>query len=112
MNKDSRQIYRLYVENTEDVGEIPRFKVGDYVKVVNPIIGDQLYLIGQIGKIKQIRPRETGFSSWTYMVEFLKPNINKDIHTNIDVWKGRELELFDINVNDEDKPEAADLLSI
>ena len=106
MTKDSKQIYQLYKESTESEKPLPKFKVGDLVKIKQVILNKQKHLIGTIKKIERITPAPelTKSDPFTYWLDFNDPYSR--------AWKSSELELFDLKVKQEDKQTAMDLLDI
>lgn len=101
MNKDCQLIFEAYR------GLEPKFKIGDWVRVcdvdVEYALDDKKY-IGSVGKI--IKAHMWPKARPTYGVE--SPKYKNSMHT----WYQEELELFPINVKDEDKQTASDLLDI
>lgn len=100
MNKDCQLIFEAYRGS-------PKFKVGDWVRVCNvdkEYIFDDKEWLGSVGKIIKIVEWPNGRP--TYNVE--SPKYENSMH----IWYQEELESFNINVKDEDKPTAADLLDI
>jgi hypothetical protein len=101
MNADEYQIYRLYCE-----AYAPKFRVGDYVKVVNIKRLDELKFKGSVGKVSAVTYLGSPVNNAVYKLESASGKaLNYD-------WEEDELERWDVNIDSKDKQTATELLEI